>query len=361
MLAQPPEQLSSPRQQGKFILDGADLLPPAEEAKLNARLVELQKQNGCELAVVTIKSTGGIRSREYALRLFNSWKIGQSGLNNGTLFLISKNDRKLEFMTGEGIRPLLTDAVTANILKTQVVPNFKAGKMTQGVINGAESAAAVLQKWTPPTGVQGAPPVAPAQTSSFPLAFWAIGLGTVGTGVYFFSRRGGMCSKCKKARMQRLDPMAASIYLDDLQKLERELKTVDYIVWECPSCHEAEVVAKPSSDAELCRSCQRRTVVSNSRILSEPTYSMSGHGVTEHVCANCDWKSSETYQISRLERDEADEIDTVGTAVSAASWIVDVASSTSSWSSSESSSSSYSDDSGFSGGSSDGGGSSDSW
>jgi uncharacterized protein len=115
--AQPPEQLASPRQGGKFVLDQANILSGPQEDALNKQLSNLQVRNGCEFAVVTINSTGGIRSREYAMRLFQNWKIGQATQNNGTLLLVVDREHKLEFMTGEGVRSLLTDAKTAEITK----------------------------------------------------------------------------------------------------------------------------------------------------------------------------------------------------------------------------------------------------
>lgn len=360
----PPEQLASPRQGGKFVLDQANILSGAQEDALNRQLSNLQVKNGCEFAVVTIDSTGGIRSREYALRLFQSWKIGQASQNNGTLFLVVDKERKLEFMTGEGVRSLLTDAKTAEILSKQVVPKMKAGKKAEAVLDGATGAITVLEAWRPGALASAPGPAAQPKKSgsSLGIVIALLVVGGIIVGIYFLSKRGSMCKKCGKARLKTLDAASASIFLDDLQKLEREIKTVEHTVWECPSCHEAEVVSKVASHAQRCRSCQRYTVVSNSMTLSEPTEYSEGHGVTEHVCANCDWKNSESYNIPRLERYEHRDDSLTDTAVGAASWIASSTAS-SSWSDSSSSSSWSSDssDSGFSGGSTDGGGSSDSW
>ena len=145
-LAISPQDVPNPRQvNGAWVADMADMLSPAEEAKLNGMLSALEAENGDEMAVVTVPDTAPAATpKAFATELFNQWEIGKAEKDNGVLFLVSEGDRRVEIEVGYGLEGLLTDAEAGEIIRTKITPQFKKGNFDQGILKGTESLVAVL-------------------------------------------------------------------------------------------------------------------------------------------------------------------------------------------------------------------------
>ncbi len=120
------------------ISDWADLLTPEQETELNTRIEALKATNGAELAVVTIKSLQGGEIDDFASKLFAQWGIGQKGKDNGVLLLTAVDDRKMRIEVGYGMEGILPDAKTGRIQDEYIVPRFKEGNYSQGLLDGAD-------------------------------------------------------------------------------------------------------------------------------------------------------------------------------------------------------------------------------
>jgi len=70
------------------------------------------------------------------MRLAEKWKAGQGDRDNGVLLTVFKNDRKLRIEVGYGLEGVLTDALSNQIIRYDIVPSFKSGNYEQGIING---------------------------------------------------------------------------------------------------------------------------------------------------------------------------------------------------------------------------------
>ena len=56
------------------------------------------------------------RSRRYALRVAETWKIGRKGQDNGVVMLIARNDKKTRLEVGYGLEGTLTDVTARRII-----------------------------------------------------------------------------------------------------------------------------------------------------------------------------------------------------------------------------------------------------
>ncbi len=133
-----------PRLTGR-VVDDADLLAPAQEAALSAKLQALDERSSRQLVVATVGSLGGFPIEDYANRLFRTWQIGQARANNGALFLIAPNERKVRIEVGYGLEPILTDAFTGLLIQNRVVPAFRGGDYPGGIVAGADALIEQLQ------------------------------------------------------------------------------------------------------------------------------------------------------------------------------------------------------------------------
>ena len=125
------------------VVDDAHILSPQAAQKLDGDLARLEAQTGRQVVVATLPDLQGYDIADYGYQLGRAWGIGRKGKDDGVVFLVAPNDRKVRIEVGYGLEPVLTDALSSVILQTKVLPRFKAGQMEQGVFDGVE---AVIQQ-----------------------------------------------------------------------------------------------------------------------------------------------------------------------------------------------------------------------
>ncbi len=138
------------------VVDNADLLSPAAEARLNALLEGNEQKTTNQIVVVTLPDLQGYTIEEYGYQLGRFWGIGQSKetakkndqgeviKDNGVVFLIAKQERKVRIEVGYGLEGELTDAISSNIIQAVVLPEFRRGRFEQGIERGTESIVAAI-------------------------------------------------------------------------------------------------------------------------------------------------------------------------------------------------------------------------
>ncbi|MBL8022554.1 MAG: TPM domain-containing protein, partial [Leptospirales bacterium] len=79
-----------------------------------------------------LPTIGKIVPKEFAVALFNTWKIGKAKKNNGLLVLHILDQRRVEIETGYGMEGILPDVKCKWILDEVGIPFFKAGSFADG-------------------------------------------------------------------------------------------------------------------------------------------------------------------------------------------------------------------------------------
>jgi uncharacterized protein len=127
------------------VVDAANLLSPADEAALTGRLQALEQASSRQLVVATVPGLQGYEIEEYGYKLGRAWGIGQSEANNGTILLVAPAERRVRIEVGYGLEPILTDALSSQIIQNQILPRFKAGDMAGGIAAGTDAVIQQLQ------------------------------------------------------------------------------------------------------------------------------------------------------------------------------------------------------------------------
>ena len=98
---------------------------------------------------------------EYAVRVFEQWKLGQKGKDNGVLVVVVPQDRRMRIEVGYGLEGVLTDAHASRIIRNVMTPRFRAGDFNGGIARGADAVVAHLEGKPAIAGVKRAAGSAP--------------------------------------------------------------------------------------------------------------------------------------------------------------------------------------------------------
>ncbi|MEA3543738.1 MAG: TPM domain-containing protein [Thermodesulfobacteriota bacterium] len=127
--------LDIPRPKG-YVNDNAGLISPPVELKLEQFLRDFEKSDSTQITILTIPTLDGESLDNYSLNVFERWKIGQKGKDNGALLLVAKAERKVRIEVGYGLEGLLTDLLAGRIIDNEISPKFKQGDFDGGIVSG---------------------------------------------------------------------------------------------------------------------------------------------------------------------------------------------------------------------------------
>ncbi|KAF1053532.1 MAG: hypothetical protein GAK43_01369 [Stenotrophomonas maltophilia] len=110
----------------------------AQRQQLEQRLAALEQAKGAQLAVLMVPTTGDDSIEQFATRVFEQWKLGHKGVDDGVLLIVAKNDHTLRIEVGYGLEGTITDVQAGRIIRDSIVPHFKQGDFAGGVQAGVD-------------------------------------------------------------------------------------------------------------------------------------------------------------------------------------------------------------------------------
>ncbi|MBN1500041.1 MAG: TPM domain-containing protein [Spirochaetes bacterium] len=279
-----------------YINDFNNVFSPAQAAEMRSILTGFKTEKGIEAVLVTIDfyskyETGDETFEQFATHLFNKWGVGDAVKNNGIMFLLSVNDRKVRIELGKGYDRSY-DSEMQQIIDRYMLPNYKENMYFEGTLEGIS---AVSRKMLDRENIY--------DKMTAPFYVYLIGLFAVIMAVVLVVKRilryrPRRCPKCR-GQMNLIPETLDDSFLQNGQVKEEAIQSVDYDVWKCQSCSEVSILkySKLFSFYKYCPKCSFRTVRVTSRTISAATYSSSGTGEREYNCTNCDYHRTETYVI----------------------------------------------------------------
>jgi|SRR6185369_7200127 len=144
--------------------DYAGMLSPARAAALEQVLSDFERSDSTQIVVLTVPTLGGENLEEFSIKVAESWKIGQKGVDNGVILLVAKAERKVRIEVGRGLEGKLTDLVSGRIIRADIAPKFKTGDFDGGIAAGVNALIEVAKgEYKAPRdlhqGKKGAPPI----------------------------------------------------------------------------------------------------------------------------------------------------------------------------------------------------------
>lgn len=341
----------------KYVSNPDNVLSSATVAQLDSTLSNLWKQTSAEAVVVVVENIEGGDIDSFATELFSKWGIGKRDKDNGLLFLVSVNDRRMAIRTGYGMEGIVPDIIAGRIIRNIVTPHFKEGDYDGGVTAAVNE----ISRLTTTPGAteellskyENDGDAADNDSDEFLKIWLSVGsilaiflfawflwilfktrrrdrydrymalremkvpgliIGFIGLGIPFISmilvwltmryqrhhRR--VCPNCHH-KMRLLDEQTDNQYLTPAQDLEEKLDSVDYDVWLCDTCGETDILpfVNQQSTYQVCPKCGTKAMsLSSNRIIRKPTEYNEGVGLKDYVCRNCGNHTQTSYTIPKV-------------------------------------------------------------
>ncbi len=160
------QEIPNPRPAG-WSVDLTGLIPPGALREIDQLGDEVKAKTGAEIAVVVVASLNGAASRNFAVRLFNAWGIGDPARKNGVLIFTALDDHKVEVVLGAGINNTQSRQTSDEIMQSEMVPRFRAGDPAAAVLAGAREHARRILDVQVASDAPEATPAAPGVAQPF--------------------------------------------------------------------------------------------------------------------------------------------------------------------------------------------------
>lgn len=121
-----------------YVNDFANVLSDEEEKRLLDKAVTLaEESDGIQVVLSTVESLDGNPIENYALEMYNQYKIGKDDM--GLLILLSTGDRQIRIEVGKAMEAYINDSKAGRLMDEYAIPYLKEDKFNEGLINLQES------------------------------------------------------------------------------------------------------------------------------------------------------------------------------------------------------------------------------
>lgn len=127
------------------VTDLTGTLSADAQAALTARLAQLERDTGSQLAVLVVSSTAPEDIAAYAIRVVDAWKLGREQVDDGVLLLVARDDRRMRIEVGYGLEGAIPDARARQIIDGIIAPHFRSGDYAEGINAGADALAGLIR------------------------------------------------------------------------------------------------------------------------------------------------------------------------------------------------------------------------
>ena len=143
------------------VTDLTGTLSAGDRQALDAKLRDWETRTTNQLVVLVVPSTAPETIDDYGIRVADAWKIGQKGEDNGAIFIVAKDDKRMRIEVGYGFEGVLTDVTSRRIIGESVAPLFSQGKFGAGIDAGVDRIMKVVDDGhpLPPVGKTARKPV----------------------------------------------------------------------------------------------------------------------------------------------------------------------------------------------------------
>ena len=119
------------------VVDVTGTLDAASKQRIEQQALALQQRKGSQLQVLVVASTAPETIEQYAVRAFESFRLGRKGVDDGVLLVVAKDDRKVRIEVGYGLEGAIPDITAGRVIQDYLVPKFRQGDYAGGIIDAS--------------------------------------------------------------------------------------------------------------------------------------------------------------------------------------------------------------------------------
>ena len=127
----------------KFTSNPDGILSQAAVTRIDSICYDLRHRGIAQTAVVAVAEIDSDDVFEFAYELFSKWGVGSKS-NSGIGILLVEEAREIRFVTGYGVEGALPDAICKRIQTQYMLPYFRSGDYSSGMVAGVEAIRSVL-------------------------------------------------------------------------------------------------------------------------------------------------------------------------------------------------------------------------
>ena len=126
--AQPsfPERGTAP------VVDEANIIDAATEARLTQQLDEFEERNQRQFVIATVDSLQGYDIADYGYQLGREWALGDAERNDGIILLVAPNEKRMRIEVGYGLEAVIPDGLAFEYIEG-MKPYFRNGDFSGGI------------------------------------------------------------------------------------------------------------------------------------------------------------------------------------------------------------------------------------
>jgi uncharacterized protein len=126
------------------VTDETATLTAPQRAEIESKLAALEQRKGAQIAVLIVATTGPETIEQYATRVFDAWKLGRKGVDDGVLVIVAKNDRHVRIEVAYGLEGAIPDAAAKRIAHDYLSAHFVHGDFAGGLDAGIDALTALI-------------------------------------------------------------------------------------------------------------------------------------------------------------------------------------------------------------------------
>lgn len=129
----------------RYVSNPDGILSDEAVAHIDRLCAALRERAVAQVAVVAVDDIAGGDVFDFAIDLFSAWGVGQARNDNGLGILLVKDRREIRFVTGGGLEGVLPDAICKRIQLKYMLPAFRQGDYSLGMVQGVEAVSQLLE------------------------------------------------------------------------------------------------------------------------------------------------------------------------------------------------------------------------
>ncbi len=131
-----------------WVTDTVGYLSPGARQSLAQQLEAYERRTGHQVLVWIGATTGDVPIEDFTVKAFEKWKVGRGAKDDGLVFFVFTEDRKMRIEVGYGLEDKVTDLLASRIIREVVAPRLQANDPDGAVTAGATAILSTIDEAT---------------------------------------------------------------------------------------------------------------------------------------------------------------------------------------------------------------------